>query len=171
MRFVPAAIRLLAVLAATVLAADTVPAATVVELHWDRALGESVVIVRVSGGVAIAELPVDGPLPTTYSAGDDEIIVPTLIVAGLRDQLVLSADPEAPAALGFVRELLGPHADTPIGQIPPTLETGIGYGDHDIDEWCGASFGADGECEVPVSGHGPFCVNAMCKATAIRARP
>jgi hypothetical protein len=165
------AIRLSVVTAVFLLTAGTARAATVLELRWDRTSGDSTAVVRVSGGVVIAEYPWDGPLPSAYDSQDEDIEIPTLIVAALRDLLEQSSDPEAAAALSFIEELLGAHATTPLPQVPSSLRTQVHYADYQIGEWCGTAIGPAGECEGQAGGGGPFCVSAACKGTTIQPIP
>jgi hypothetical protein len=138
-------------------------------LHWDRETGSSKAVVRNSTTDVLAEFPWAGALPRRYSLEQEEEEAPTFLLAKLRDQLEQSSQPGAEVALAFIRDLLGPYADTPVEELPLSLETWIPHASTIIEEWCGMTVNAVGECTEPAnpSSLNPFCTNFACKRTMI----
>jgi hypothetical protein len=85
---------------------------------------------------------------------------PTFLLGKLRDQLELSSQPEADDALDFIRDLMGPYADTPVDDLSPSLGTWIPYATVNVEEWCGTVVDADRECTEPGA---PSFGTALCK--------
>jgi hypothetical protein len=116
--------------------------------------------VRNSDDDVLAEFPWGGALPQSYSADEDDVEVPLLLLGKLRDQLELSSQSEADDALDFIRDLMGSHADTPVEELAPSLGSWIPYSSVDVEEWCGTTVNTNGECTEPGD---PTFSNALCK--------
>ena len=151
------------------LGATAATAAPRLELHWNKGTASSTAVVKNSGDDVMAEVPWGGAVPGAYSADEEEAELPILILALLRDQLQVSVQPEADEALGFVRELMEFHADTPAEQLPPSLGVWIPYSALSVEEHCGTSVDSNGECNDP--SNSPFqntlCSSFACKKTTL----
>lgn len=139
-------------------------------LHWDKQTASSVAVVKNAAGDVLAESTWEGALPRRLSLGIDEGETPTFLLGKLRDQLELSVQPGAEDALDFIRELMGQHADTPVGELHPALGSWIPYGDLAVEEWCGNVVDGNGECTEagdPLL-RTTVCSNFACKRTRIQ---
>jgi hypothetical protein len=141
--------------------------------HWDRDTETSTAVVTDSADQVIAEVGWAGALPRSYGAGVEEIDTPTFVLAQLRNLLLDSVDPEADDALAFVRQLMGPYADTDIGEISVDQSAWIGYADYEIVEWCGSDVGSRGEClaDEEISIYSTLCRDFACKGTTVIPSP
>jgi len=139
-------------------------------LHWDKGTASSRAVVKNPSGDVLAEFPWSGALPRRLSLSAEEGEYPTFLLGKLRDQLELSSQPGSDEALDFVRDLMGPHADTPVGELPSLLGTWIPYGSLDVEEWCGTVVNTYGECTEPGDPAlgTTVCSNFACKRTRIQ---
>jgi len=142
-------------------------AAPSMNFNWDREVGQTQAVVKDSAGLVMAETPWPGGVPVAWDTEEDEMDVPVLLLAQLRDELVHSSAPEAPEAWQFVRDLMGTYADTVASEIPNKVDIAVSYTDVDVNEWCGAAVDSLGECADPQGMPNSMCSGFACRATEL----
>ncbi|RMD65631.1 hypothetical protein D6833_02670 [Candidatus Parcubacteria bacterium] len=115
------------------------------ETHYNLVEGTSLVVMRNEHtDAALAQVPWEGRLPLGVDAKTGATILPTRLLAQLRDILDDSSAPEAWDAAQWLRSFMGQYADSPASEIGRQWLSAI-LGQEE-SWWCGERVHPDNSC-------------------------